>query len=52
MKKYLSEQLGKDYTAIGFAFHSDQYTIKGENGLIAYDALELLNSINGTLFYP
>ncbi|MGE8556255.1 MAG: erythromycin esterase family protein [Chryseobacterium jejuense] len=58
MGKYLSDQLGKDYTTIGFAFHSGQYTAVGENGLTAYNAQEpyigtyeyFLNSINEPYF--
>lgn len=40
MGKYLSDKLGKDYTAIGFTFHSGQYGAKGENSLRAYGAQE------------
>lgn len=58
MGKYLSDELGKDYVSIGFAFYSGQYTAKGENGLTAYDAQEpyvgtyeyYLNSINEPYF--
>jgi erythromycin esterase len=58
MGKYLSDQLGKDYTAIGFAFHSGQYTAVGENGLTTYDAQEpypgtyeyFLNTVNEPYF--
>lgn len=58
MGKYLSDNLGKDYTTIGFAFHSGQYSAKGENGLTAYDAQEpyagtyeyFLNYINEPYF--
>ncbi|SDJ70499.1 erythromycin esterase family protein [Chryseobacterium jejuense] len=58
MGKYLSDQLGKDYTTIGFAFHSGQYTAVGEDGLTAYNAQEpyvgtyeyFLNSINEPYF--
>ncbi|WP_160140284.1 erythromycin esterase family protein [Chryseobacterium sp. c4a] len=58
MGKYLSDQLGKDYTAIGFAFYSGQYTAKGENGITAYNAQEpyagtyeyFLHSVNEPYF--
>jgi erythromycin esterase len=48
MGEHLSQKLGDDYTAFGFAFFNGSYTAAGSKGLASYDAVQ---GYPGTLEY-